>query len=375
MTTTPLLFQALQVRDLRLRNRIVLPPMCQYSARDGLATDWHEVHYGQFARGGFGAIILEATAITANGRISPGDLGIWSDAHTEALKPVTAFLRQQGTASGVQLAHAGRKASVKRPWHGRGPLDEADAARGDPPWPVIGPSPLAAGEGWLVPKEMSGGDIQDVIAAYIAAARRADTAGFDFAEIHAAHGYLLHSFLSPLSNRRTDTFGGSRENRMRLALEVCEAVRAAWPREKPLFVRISAVDGMDGGWQLEDSIILARELKALGADVIDCSSGGNSSKSATTSSSVPGFQVPYAAAIRREAGIMTQAVGLITSGPQAENILKDGAADLIAIGREALFDPFWSLHQARAMGMAEDYSLWPRQYAYALARRAGALAR
>lgn len=371
MTADPLLFQPLTLREVQLKNRIVVPPMCQYSAHDGLANDWHFAHLAKFAIGGFGAIFAEASAVESNGRITHGDLGIWSDAHAEALKPVSRFIKEQGSVPGIQLAHAGRKASMQRPWYGNGPLDKTDTARGDEPWPIIGPGPDPVGDGWLTPTEMTPKDIVRVVDSFSVAARRAEAAGFEVIEIHGAHGYLLHTFLSPLSNCRTDNYGGELRQRMRFALEVAEAVRGSWPKGKPLFFRVSAVDGIEGGWTIEDSVELARTLKSLGVDVIDCSSGGNSSKGATAAGvpRTPGFQVPYAADIRREAGIMTQAVGLITDGAQADAILREGSADLIAIGREALYNPFWPLHEAAKMLSGADFSTWPKQYGWWLARR------
>ncbi len=365
------LFSPVELRSLRLKNRLVVPPMCQYSAKNGLVNDWHFAHLAKFAMGGFGAIITEACAVLERGRITHGDLGIWSDAHAEALKPIVSFLKGQNCAPGIQIAHAGRKASIQRPWHGNGPLDETDAARGETPWPISGASALPAGEGWLMPAEMTKAEIADVVEAFVQAAKRADDAGFEIVEIHGAHGYLIQSFLSPLSNKRGDAYGGDLAGRMRLALEVTEAVRAAWPGDKPLFFRVSAVDGFEGGWELDESIELARALKGLGVDVIDCSSGGNSAAGATASTGHrgPGFQVPYAEAIRHKADIMTMAVGLITQGPQAQDVLDEGAADLIAIGREALYNPFWPLHQADAMGKDDAFQMWPEQYGWWLSRR------
>jgi 2,4-dienoyl-CoA reductase-like NADH-dependent reductase (Old Yellow Enzyme family) len=371
MTDSPLLTRPVCIRGLELRNRIVISPMCQYSAKDGVMNDWHLAHLGQFAIGGAGLVFTEATAVEARGRITHGDTGLWDDGQIAPFKRVMDFVKAQGAATGVQLGHAGRKASMQRPWYGNGPLDEADFARGDEPWETIGPSPLPVGEGWIVPREIPTGEIPALVDNFAAAARRALAAGVDVAEVHGAHGYLIASFLSPVSNRRTDRYGGDIKGRMRLALEVTEAVRGVWPEDRPLFFRISAVDGADDGWSLDDSVVLARELKALGVDVVDCSSGGIAG--AATAAGVkrqPGFQVPYAERIRGEAGLMTQAVGLITHPLQAEEILREGRADLIAIGREALDDPHWPLHAVMTLGADPDYETWPKQYGWWLVRRA-----
>jgi 2,4-dienoyl-CoA reductase-like NADH-dependent reductase (Old Yellow Enzyme family) len=377
MTDLPLLFRPFDIRDAHLPNRIVISPMCQYSAEDGMATDWHLAHLAQFALGRAGLVFFEASAVTKQGRITHGDLGIWSDAHGVALRPIVDFLHGQGSLAAVQLAHAGRKASMQRPWFGNGPVGAEDAARGDVAWPILGATSVPLDDGWLEPQAMTSGDIADVTTAFADAAVRADAADVDVLEVHGAHGYLIQTFLSPLSNTRADAYGGDLKGRMRLALEVTEAVRAAWPQSKPLFFRVSSVDGIEGGWEIEDSIALARELKARGVDVIDCSSGGNSPKGATNSSVGRGlgFQVPFAAQIRKEADIMTQAVGLILDGAQAEDILQTGGADLIAIGREALADPYWAVHQAQAMGIDDSFAMWPEQYGWWLERRARGLIR
>jgi len=369
------LFSPYAIKRTTLCNRVVIAPMCQYSAHDGMFSDWHFANYSKYALGRPGAVILEASAVQDIGRITHGDLGIWSSAHADAMRGIVAFIRGQGVTPGIQVGHAGRKASIQRPWHGNGALNETDAARGERPWQVIGPSPLPAGNGWLVPREMTQADISQVTADFAAAAKRADDIGMEILELHAAHGYLLQQFLSPLSNVRTDEYGGSRENRMRFLLEVTAAVRPVWPDAKPLFVRISSVDGFDGGWSIEDSVILAKALKTAGVDIIDCSSGGNTAAGATASTGYrgPGFQVPYAGQIRQEAGIATMAVGLILDGPQAEAILQNGQADLIAIAREAINDPFWPRHQARAMGVDLDFADWPEQYGWWLDRRARGL--
>ena len=353
---TPLLFQPLTLAGLALRNRIVVSPMCQYSceAGDGLATDWHLVHLGSRAVGGAGLVLVEAAAVSPAGRITPQDLGFWSDAHAEALAPIVRFIRAQGAAAGIQLAHAGRKASSRRPWEGGPAL--ADAQGG---WAPLAPSAISYGERYRLPRAMDGADIRQVVADFRAAARRADRAGFDVVELHAAHGYLLHEFLSPLSNERTDAYGGTFENRARLLREVVDAVRAVWPASKPLFVRISAVDWVDGGWTLEESVRLARLLRPRGVDLVDCSSGGLSPAQRIPTG--PGYQVPFAERIRREAGVATAAVGLITTPAQAEEILTRGQADLIVMARELLRDPYFPLHAAAALG-APDAVPWPAQY-------------
>ncbi len=366
-----LLFTPIPLRTVRPRNRVVISPMCQYSAVDGLANDWHFAHLAQFATGGAGIVFPGAVAVEPRGRITHGDLGIWSDRQVEALAPIVRFLKDHGSVPAIQIGHAGRKASMQRPWHGNGPMDESDAARGEKPWPVVAASAVPVDDGWLVPHALEEDEIAGIRDAFVAAARRAHACGFEALEIHGAHGYLIHSFLSPISNRRTDGYGGDRAGRMRLALEITEAVRAAWPEELPLFFRISAVDGIDGGWELEDSVVLVTELKARGVDVVDCSSGGIAgSATAGRIPRGPGFQVPYAARIRGETGVMTQAVGLITEPDQAENILRAGDADLIAIGREALYDPFWPRHAAQALGADPDFADWPKQYGWWLERRA-----
>jgi 2,4-dienoyl-CoA reductase-like NADH-dependent reductase (Old Yellow Enzyme family) len=350
--TAPPLFSPLALRGLELRNRIAVSPMCQYSSVDGFASDWHVVHLGSRAVGGAGLVMTEAAAVAPNGRISPQDLGIWSDAHVETLARITRFLHAHGAASGIQLAHAGRKASTMRPWEGAAQVPEADGG-----WRPMAPSALPFRDGDVAPAALDAAGIRGVIDAFAAAARRARAAGFQIAELHAAHGYLLHEFLSPLSNRRDNAYGGSLENRMRLALEVARAVRAEWPAELPLFVRISATDWVEGGWDLEQSVELARRLAALGVDLIDCSSGGLVPGARIPAD--PGYQVPFAERIRREAGLCTGAVGLITTPEQANAILAEGRADLVFLARAELRDPYWPLHAARALGVRGP---WPVQY-------------
>lgn len=375
MTDTPALFTPLTIRDVTLRNRVIIAPMCQYSATDGVVDDWHVAHYSSFALGGAAMVISEATSVSPEGRISHGDTGIWTDEQARAWQPITAFLERHNTVPAMQLAHAGRKASTQRPWEGYGPLDEASFAKGEHAWKVVAPSAEPAGEGWLTPVAMDRAEIDRVVGAFADGAKRALEAGFRVLEIHGAHGYLIQSFLSPLSNHREDAYGGDLNGRMRFALDVAEAVRAAWPEDLPLFFRISSVDGFEGGWEMKDSVVLAGELKARGVDVVDCSSGGNSSASSTISTTHRGlgFQVPYASQIREETGVMTQAVGLITTAQQAEQILQDGDADLIAIGREALNDPFWPRHAAQTLGVDSNFEDWPDQYGWWLTRRARTL--
>jgi 2,4-dienoyl-CoA reductase-like NADH-dependent reductase (Old Yellow Enzyme family) len=348
-----LLLSPYTLRDVTFRNRIVVSPMCEYSSRDGFANDWHLVHLGSRAVGGAGLILTEAAAVTADGRISSHDLGIYDDAHVEMLARIFAFLRRHGAVPGMQLAHAGRKASTARPWDGGGPVAIADGG-----WePIWAPSADAFREGWQVPREMSRADIAAVVRAFADAASRLLAAGGSVIELHAAHGYLLHEFLSPLSNRRDDEYGGSFENRLRFTCEVVDAVRRVWPERLPLFVRISSTDWTEGGWTVEDSVALARDLKTRGVDLIDCSSGGNVAHA--TIPVGPGYQVPFAERVRRDAGIPTGAVGLITEPAQAEAILQSGRADLIVVARQLLRDPYWPLHAAQSLG---DTPPVPLQY-------------
>jgi 2,4-dienoyl-CoA reductase-like NADH-dependent reductase (Old Yellow Enzyme family) len=374
---TAKLFEEISLRDVRVKNRIVVSPMCQYSAVDGNVTDWHLVHLGKFAQGGAGIVMMEATAVEKRGRITHGDVGIWDDAHIAGLRRITSFIKEQKAIPAIQLAHAGRKASMARPWYGNGPLTQADLDRGDKPWAAVAPTDRSLGEGWIVPRAFKPGDFEVVLNAFRQAARRANAAGFDVVELHAAHGYLLHTFLSPLSNDRSDQYGGSLENRMRFPLEVVKAVREAWPAGKPLFVRVSSIDDVEGGWSLDDTTSFSKKLKVLEVDVVDCSSGGimGSATAATRTllPRVPGFQLPFSETIRRDAGIATMAVGLILSGKQAEEALQAGRADLIAVGRELLADPNWPHHAARELGVDPEFALWPPQYGWWLTRRASLL--
>ena len=373
-----LLFAASKLRAVTLRNRTMLSPMCTYSADDGMASDWHLVHLGQFALGGFGVVCVEATAVTAQGRITYGDVGLWSNAHIAPLARIANVLRAHGAVPAIQLAHSGRKGASQRPWHGMDALTPADAqARNERPWATIGPVAEAMAAGWQVPHALSVDEIRTLVAAWGDAARRARDAGFDIVEVHCAHGYLNHQFLSPLINKRNDAYGGDRAGRMRFPLEVAEAVRGQWPQDKPVFVRISSVDGMDGGWEIEDSVAFAKELKSRGIDAIDCSSGGVVGSATTRAAPrTLGFQVPFAEKIRNEAGIATIAVGLILNGRQAEQILRNGQADLIAVAREALYDPYWPHHAARELGAdAGAYAAWPQQYGWWLDKREPTLRR
>jgi 2,4-dienoyl-CoA reductase-like NADH-dependent reductase (Old Yellow Enzyme family) len=346
------LFEPFEIRSLRFRNRIFVSPMCQYSSDDGMPGDWHLVHLGSRAVGGAGLVMVEASAVTPEGRISPNDSGIWSDRHAEAFKRITAFVKSQGAAVGIQIAHAGRKASTDAPWRGGKPLAPEEGG-----WQPVAPSPLPFAAGYAKPHELSAPEIDEVVRRFADAARRAYLAGFDAVEIHMAHGYLLHEFLSPLSNQRNDGYGGDLAGRLRLPLHVAAAVRETFPAHLPVFVRISTTDWVENGWDLEQSIAFAGELQRAGIDLIDCSSGG--SVPAATVPIAPGYQTPFAAAIRKRAGIKTGAVGLITQPQQAEQIIAGGDADVVFLGRELLRDPYWPLHAAKVLGVDVPY---PVQY-------------
>jgi 2,4-dienoyl-CoA reductase-like NADH-dependent reductase (Old Yellow Enzyme family) len=352
------LFSPFQLRSVSFANRIGVSPMCQYSCEDGFATDWHLVHLGSRAQGGAGLVIVEASAVTPEGRISIGDLGIWKDEHIPALQRIAAFVHSQGVRAGIQLAHAGRKGSMTAPFHGERLLTAAEGG-----WQPVGPSAVAFSADYAVPKVLSATAIAGVVQAFAQAARRAQAAGFGFVEIHAAHGYLLHEFLSPLANRRTDVYGGSFKNRTRLLLEVVDAVRAAWPADLPLFVRISATDWAEGGWTEDESVELAKLLREHGVDLVDVSSGGQVPNAKIPVG--PGFQAGFAGRIRREAGIPTAAVGLITEAAQADKLVAEGTADVVLLARELLRDPFWPLHAAAALG---ETASWPVQYMRAAPR-------
>ncbi|KRE86723.1 oxidoreductase [Rhodanobacter sp. Soil772] len=342
------LFDPFPQRSLTLRNRLVVSPMCEYSATDGVPNDWHMVHLGSRAVGGAALVIAEASAVSAQGRISPQDTGLWNQAQLQAWQPITRFIKAHGAIAGMQLAHAGRKASTLRPWDGHGPVP---AGQGD--WRTVAPSALPFDTGWPAPQALDEVGIQTVIADFRAAAQRALAAGFELIEVHAAHGYLLHQFLSPLSNRRDDRYGGSFENRTRLVREVIVAVREVWPAELPLWLRLSATDWVDeGGWDIGQSVELARQVKSLGVDLIDVSSGGLLPHAKIAPA--PGYQVPFAAQIRREAGIATGAVGLITGAEQAAQIVANGDADVVLIARESLRDPYFPRRAAQQLGAKID---------------------
>jgi len=345
------LFTPLTLRGTTFRNRVWVAPMCQYSATDGLADDWHLAHLGARAVGGAGLVIAEATAVSPEGRISPRDVGLWTDEQAGAWARITAFVTAQGAVPGVQLAHAGRKASTRVPWEGRGSIDPADGG-----WATVAPSPLPFGD-WATPKELTDHDIAGVLRAFADAARRADAAGFEVVEIHAAHGYLLHQFLSPLSNRRVDRYGGGFEGRVRAVVEVVDAVRAGWPERKPLLLRVSATDWVDGGWSVEETVELARLLVGHGVDLVDVSSGGLAPEQQIPVG--PGYQVPFARAVREGSGLPTAAVGLITEPAQAEQVLAEGSADAVLLGRVVLRDPQWPLRAAHTLGVDVE---WPKQY-------------
>ena len=383
MTKPVKLFEPLTIRGCRLPNRIVVSPLCQYSAQDGFPQPWHFAHLSTFARGKAGLVFTEATAVEARGRITPRCLGIWNDAQAEALRPTIDFIKAMGCVPGMQLAHAGRKASTRAPFVDKGgsPLTDEDAARGDPPWQAVAPSALPVADGWPLPQALDAAGLEAIRDAFVAAARRALDIGIEVIELHMAHGYLLHSFLSPLGNQREDEYGGDIDGRMRFPLEVAQAVRAALPDDTPLFARISAVDGQAGGWELEDSVVLCAKMAAVGVDVVDCSSGGiggaprfrsdDSGKPLTAESARgPGFQVPFAREMRARTGIRSMAVGVIIDPHQAEDILQSGGADLVALGRELMYEPFWPLHAAEALGADPDFRMWPEQYAWAVDRRA-----
>jgi 2,4-dienoyl-CoA reductase-like NADH-dependent reductase (Old Yellow Enzyme family) len=352
------LFDPFSLKSITLRNRIGVSPMCEYSAADGVANDWHLVHLGSRAVGGAGLVIVEATAVVPEGRITPGDLGLWSDSQIEPLARINRFMKQHGAVPGIQIAHAGRKASASRPWDGGDHL--ADAAGG---WTPVAPSAIAFGDGLdKVPHALTVGEIKAVQASFVAAAKRSLAAGFEWLELHAAHGYLAHEFLSPLTNQRTDEYGGSFENRIRFLLETTRAVRAVWPDKLPLTVRLSCTDWVEGGWDVPQSVELSRRLKAEGVDLIDCSSGGIVPHVKIPLK--PGYQVPFAEQVRREAKIATAAVGLIAEPKLADDIVRSGQADVVLLARQFLRDPYWPVHAARVLGHPEAVPP-PSQYARA----------
>ena len=366
----PLLFTPITLRSVTLPNRVALSPLCMYSAKDGLANGFHFSHLTAVARGRAGLIFTEATAVAPEGRITHGCCGLWNDAQIEAYRPIVDAIIGFGSVPAIQIAHAGRKASVQPPWKGSTPLRAEDAAEGSPPWECFGPTSEPVGPGWHAPTAMTEAKIKETVQAFAAAAVRAAKAGFRVLEIHGAHGYLIQAFLSPIANKRNDRYGGDLAGRMRFALEVTEAVRAAWPADLPLFFRISAVDGTAEGWSLDDSVVLAKELKARGVDVVDCSSGGISGGPPKAARPGYGYQVPYARRLRHEAHIATMAVGLIVHADQAEGILQSGDADLVAIGREILYNPNWPTDAARKLGVETAFDAMPPAQSYWLEKRA-----
>lgn len=376
MTDLPLLFQPYTIRDVTLKNRIVVSPMGTYSAENGALTPFQFAHYERMAMGGAGLVIMEQTFVTRAGRVSNGDPGLWSDSHIEPMARLVSEMKRYGAKTAIQISHGGRKSGQQRAHEGNGPISAANLAAGDEQLYPMGPSAIPLSDGWLEPAEMSEAQIAGVIEAYAAGARRAILAGFDLLELHLAHGYLLQSFLSPLANQRTDRWGGSLENRMRLPLAVVARLRALMPDSMPLFARLSVTDWIEGGWTEDDSVVLARHLKEAGVDLIDCSSGGNMRAGATNSNLVrgPGYQVALAERLRREAQVPTAAVGMIRTPAYAEEILREGNADLICIGRQMLFNPFWARHAAWEMGVDRAFEDWPEPYGWWLAKWSRALA-
>ncbi len=374
------LFSKLKIRGVELPNRLVLSPLCMYSAKDGIANEWHFSHLSTFARARIGCIFAEATAVREEGKITPYCLGLWNEDQKNAFKPIVNFIKKMGSIPAFQLAHAGRKASAKEPWKGGLPLDKEDEKQGIYGWKTVAPSSIALAEGWQVPKALEKQDIDDLVLSYVKSAKLALEAGFQVLEIHAAHGYLLHSFLSPISNKRNDEYGGTLEGRTKILKDITISIRNNIPDTVPLFCRISAVDGQKNGWLINDSISLSKILSKAGIDVIDCSSGGITGRprfAANDDGSVLksnldrglGFQVPYAYEIKKNSTIKTMAVGVIVDPKQAENILIEEQADLIAMGRELMYNPFWLLHAAQTLGVDPDYSLWPEQYRWGVNRR------
>lgn len=366
------LFTPLAIGRMRVKNRIVISPMQQYSAGDdGVANDWHSTHLVKLAIGGAGIVFTEALATEPRARLTHSDLGIWSDEQVEALKPIAEAIARHGAVPGAQLIHAGRKASVQRPWNGYQPLGPDDAARGEPPWLTVAPSALPANPGWHVPHALDPGEIRAIVDSFAHCARRVLRAGFTALNIHGAHGYLIHSFLSPISNQRDDGYGGDLAGRMRFALEVAEAVRAEWPADQPIFYRLSCIDDLPGGWTIEDTIVLARELGRRGIEVVDCSSRGLGERGTLALVARPeGHQVPFAERVRADTGLRTMAVGLITRPEFANEVIRAGRADFVAIGRESLFNPHWPLQAAIALGHDPGFALWARPYGWWLDKRA-----
>lgn len=370
------LFCDFSLRGVTLKNRVVISPMGTYSAENGRLQPFHHAHYANFAMGGAGLVMIEQTSVTRRGRVTNGDPGLWEDGQIGDLRALVGHIKSYGAKAGIQLNHGGRKSSMQRAFRGNGPLAERDLAMGEESWVPLAPSALPLGEGWPTPEAITAGQLDGLRDAFAAAARRAVLAGFDLIEIHMAHGYLLQNFLSPLANRREDAYGGSLENRMRFPLEVARAIRGLVPSSMPLFARISATDWIEGGWTIEDSLVLARALAEAGIDLVDCSSGGNLRVGATNASlgRGPGYQVPFSHRIRSETGIATAAVGMIRTPEFAERILQEGKADLICIARQALFDPFWARHAAETLGVNDDFADWPPQYGWWLEKWGRALA-
>ena len=371
----PALFSPFELRGVRFPNRVVVSPMQMYLAEGGTANDWHFQHLAKYAAARAGCVFTEVLCVEPRGRNTHWDLGIWSDDHVPPLARIRAFVESCGAVSAAQIGHCGGKASRQRPFDGHGPLGEEDAARGEPPWTPAGPIAEASAPGYHLPHALSAAEVADVVDAFAAGTRRVVRAGFRFLEVHAAHGYLIHSFYSPIGNRRTDRYGGDRRGRMRLALEVAEAVRGEWPEDRPLSFRLSCVDGIEGGWTMEDTVALARELAHRGVDTIDCSSRGV--RGATSLANLEaarrparaGYQVPYAEELRRRTGLPTMAVGLILTPRQAERIVAEGQADLVLLAREALYDPHWVLHAARALDPDAGWDHWPPSWGWWLAQR------
>lgn len=364
------LFEPIKVRDVEIRNRTVVSPMCMYSAEGGKLTDFHLVHLGRFALGGAGLIFVEATGVSPEGRITHGDSGLYNDEQMEPLKRIVAFVKSHGATIGIQLAHAGRKASCQRPWEGDGPITKENMKANESAWQTYSASAIPWAEGWHTPKEMDEKDMEKVRQDFLASAKRALDCGFDVLEMHNAHGYLLQSFLSPIANQRKDQYGGSLENRMRFPLSVAKVLREFWPQDKPMFVRVSAVDGIEGGFTIEEAVEYARELKKLGVDVIDCSSGGQPGKMQLRTAL--GYQVPFARAIKHGADIKTMAVGMIVDAHQANEIITSDSADFVALAREALNGPDWFFHAEQELDQApaaDPYSDWPVQYGFWLGKR------
>lgn len=376
MTKSVKLFSELTLRGVTLKNRVVISPMGTYSCENGRLQPFHHTHYPSFAMGGAGLVMVEQTSITRRGRITNGDPGMWEDGQIEGMRALVSHVKSYGAKIGIQLNHGGRKSSMQRAFRGNGPLTERDLAAGEELWTPMAPSALPLGEGWQTPEPLTVEQINGLRDAWVAAAKRAVLAGFDLIEVHMAHGYLLQNFLSPLANQRDDEYGGSLENRMRFPLEVVREIRKVIPASMPLFARISATDWIEGGWTLDDSLVLSRALKDAGVDLVDCSSGGNLRTGATNSSlgRGPGYQVPFAEHIRAEVGVATAAVGMIRTPKFAEQILQDDRADLICIARQALFDPFWAHHAAEALGVTNNFADWPSQYGWWLDKWAKALA-